>query len=156
MPRNWNPEDLCIIVPAVYSVDACLKELQIPLSGGNRETVKRWIKNLNLDTSHFTGQGHRKGSDTPVFEKIPLHQILIKNSTYTNSHRLKLRLISENYKQASCECCKLSNWLDSKIPLELHHKNGDRQDHTIDNLELLCPNCHALTDNYRAKNIQST
>ena len=50
--------------------------------------------------------------------------------------------------------CERSEWLGEPIPLELHHLNGERTDHRIDNLQLLCPNCHALTDTYRAKNKQ--
>ena len=43
--------------------------------------------------------------------------------------------------------------MDKPIPLELHHINGVHSDNRIENLQLLCPNCHALTDNYRCKNI---
>ncbi|MBK6998271.1 MAG: HNH endonuclease [Lewinellaceae bacterium] len=53
-----------------------------------------------------------------------------------------------------CENCDLTEWLASPIPLELHHKDGNRYNNAIENLLLLCPNCHALTDNYRAKNIK--
>ena len=49
---------------------------------------------------------------------------------------------------------QLKSWLGAKIPLELHHINGDNTDNRIENLQLLCPNCHALTDNYRGKNIK--
>jgi len=45
--------------------------------------------------------------------------------------------------------CQHTTWLDQPIPLELHHKDGDRTNNTLPNIELLCPNCHALTDNYR-------
>ncbi len=50
---------------------------------------------------------------------------------------------------------KLSLWLNKPIPLELHHKDGDNTNNELDNLELLCPNCHALTDNYRGRNKQA-
>ena len=52
-----------------------------------------------------------------------------------------------------CERCKLAQWCNNSIPLELHHINGVHSDNRIENLQLLCPNCHALTDNYRGKNI---
>jgi hypothetical protein len=155
MPRNWNPNDLLVIVPACLSIDGVLKELEIPLSGGNRETVKRWIKKLSLDTNHFTGQGHRKGSSIPVFEAATLTEILVENSGYTNTHRLKLRLIKEGLIEARCNCCKMTKWMNLDIPLELHHKDGVKNNHSFENLELLCPNCHAITDNYRAKNIRA-
>ena len=51
-----------------------------------------------------------------------------------------------------CECCKNTQWLTEPITLEVHHKNGDKCDNTLDNLILLCPNCHSYTDNYGSKN----
>lgn len=51
-----------------------------------------------------------------------------------------------------CECCKNSEWLSQPIKLEVHHINGDKRDNTEKNLQLLCPNCHAYTENYGTKN----
>lgn len=52
-----------------------------------------------------------------------------------------------------CENYKLTNWLNKPIPLEIHHKDGDHLNNDLENLQLLCPNCHAFTENYRGKNI---
>ena len=54
-----------------------------------------------------------------------------------------------------CECCGLSEWLSEPIKLEVHHIDGNHLNNEIDNLMLLCPNCHAQTDNWRAKNIKN-
>jgi len=70
------------------------------------------------------------------------------------SDLLKKRLLKENVKMHRCENCGLTEWLACPIPLEQHHKDGKRYNNAIENLLLLCPNCHALTDNYRAKNIK--
>lgn len=51
-----------------------------------------------------------------------------------------------------CSCCGLHEWNGLPIPLELDHINGDGTDNTLDNTRLLCPNCHAQTDNYKSKN----
>ena len=53
-----------------------------------------------------------------------------------------------------CECCKNTTWLNQPITLQIHHKNGNRKDNRLENLELLCPNCHSYTDNFGSKNIQ--
>jgi predicted HNH restriction endonuclease len=48
--------------------------------------------------------------------------------------------------------CGNTEWMGQKIPLEQHHKDGNSENNSKDNLELLCANCHALTKNYGAKN----
>ena len=85
-------------------------------------------------------------------EAKPLSEILVENSNY-QSFKLSQRLLKEGVKEHKCERCKRSEWEGVFIPLELHHLNGVRTDNRISNLQLLCPNCHALTDNYRGKNI---
>ena len=67
--------------------------------------------------------------------------------------KLKIRLLEENIKEHKCECCGLTKWNGLDIPLELHHKDGNRHNHNLENIQLLCPNCHAQTETYRSKNI---
>ena len=55
----------------------------------------------------------------------------------------------------ACENCGKKEWLGKPIPLEVHHLDGDKLNNELSNLQLLCPNCHALTDNYRGKNINN-
>lgn len=64
---------------------------------------------------------------------------------------VKRRLLKEGLKKPICENCGLSEWQGVEIPLEIHHIDGDKTNNTIENLQILCPNCHALTDNYRRK-----
>lgn len=70
-----------------------------------------------------------------------------------NRFHLKRRLIANGHRDAQCEECGLSEWRGDHLPLELHHVNGDRTDNRMENLQLLCPNCHSLTDTWggRAK-----
>lgn len=78
--------------------------------------------------------------------------IVVENSSYTSTFRLRNRLIEFGLKEAKCESCGLAEWLGKNIPLELHHANGVNNDHRLANLQLLYPNCHALTESYRGKN----
>lgn len=51
-----------------------------------------------------------------------------------------------------CTSCNNTEWMGKPIPLEIHHIDGDADNDTKDNLEQLCPNCHAITDNYKNRN----
>lgn len=54
-----------------------------------------------------------------------------------------------------CENCGISTWQDETIPLEVHHIDGNTTNNQLDNLMLLCPNCHSLTKTWRGKNINT-
>lgn len=66
--------------------------------------------------------------------------------------KLKLSLIEFGFKDYKCEICGNTTWFENKIPLEVHHIDGNDMNNCIENIQLLCPNCHTQTDNYRAKN----
>jgi len=77
-------------------------------------------------------------------KSIPLNNILVKNSNYSRTH-LKERLIKSGIKEYKCECCGISEWQGKTIALELHHINGINNDNRLENLQILCPNCHSQT-----------
>jgi 5-methylcytosine-specific restriction endonuclease McrA len=64
---------------------------------------------------------------------------------------LRKKLIQDGIKKEECEMCGISEWRGSKIVLELHHKDGNRHNNQINNLQILCPNCHSLTPNHSRK-----
>ena len=82
--------------------------------------------------------------------RLSMSDILTKNSGYSRS-RLKERLIENGLKEYKCECCGLTKWLDKPISLQLHHINGINNDNRLENLQLLCPNCHSQTENFFTK-----
>lgn len=75
------------------------------------------------------------------------------NNKKIGSHKLRLKLIRDGFKQHVCEGCSLTEWKGQPIPLELDHIDGDRYNNALENLRLLCPNCHALTPTNSGKNI---
>ena len=77
----------------------------------------------------------------------------IKGKHVANSKLFK-KILKEGLKERKCECCGNTTWNGVPIPLEVHHIDGDGSNNELDNLQLLCPNCHALTDNYCGKNIK--
>lgn len=150
-PRKWTEEQLIEAVKTSYSIRQVLSKLGLKEAGGNYRFVPKQIKKLNLDTSHFLGQGHNKGKN--FGPKRPIEDYL-SNKHSILSHKLKLRLIREGYFQHQCSSCLLESWLTKPIPLELDHIDGNHFNNNLTNIRLLCPNCHAQTSNYRGKNKQ--
>lgn len=115
--------------------------------GCNPKTINSVLERLGLKyDGNQSGKGYSKAK-----EKMTLVQYL-ENSKDIQSNKVRIKLLEEGYKEHKCEHCGLTEWLGNPIPLELHHKDGNRYNNSIENYELLCPNCYALTDSYRGKN----
>lgn len=93
----------------------------------------------------------RQGVTLKPRDRTDLQNILQGKCPGYHTNTLKKRLIASGIKEWRCERCQQTEWMGKPIPLELHHKNGNSNDHVLANLEILCPNCHAMTDNYRGK-----
>jgi 5-methylcytosine-specific restriction endonuclease McrA len=150
-PRTYTDEEFINAVKESGSIRQVLQRLNLREAGGNYQCAKERIKKLDLDTSHFHGQLWSKGKKLP---KLPIESYLVEGKL-TGSHKLKLRLLREGIKTHQCESCGIVEWMGSPAPLELDHINGNRYDNRLENLRLLCPNCHAQTDTYRGKNKSS-
>lgn len=149
---KWTDQEFIEAVKSSLSYADVLRKLNLKIAGSNYDTVKKNIKKFNLDTSHMTGSAWNQGAKYKQINPAQnLSKILVQNSTWTNTYHLKNRLFKEGIKEQKCECCGLTEWQGMPIALELHHVNGIKNDLRIENLQILCPNCHALTDNYRGK-----
>ncbi len=138
------------------SVRQVISRLGLIPAGGNYQQVKKYLEKHQIDTSHFTGQGWSKGKKRPFIPKRTLDAILVNDSDY-QSYKLKNRLYREGIKQPQCEECGWAKHsTDGRIPLELDHTNGNSRDNRIQNLRILCPNCHSLKLTHRGKNIKAS
>jgi hypothetical protein len=150
--RKYSRDQFIEAVRQAASYRQALSLLGLKAAGGNYATLRRRIKELNLDTSHMTGQTWNRGIAQAPHVDITEY---LSNLRPIQSYKLKRRLIREGYLEPQCHSCGLVVWKGQPIPLELEHINGDPQDNSLENLTLLCPNCHALTTTYRGKNKKS-
>lgn len=133
--RAYTDLEFIEAVRTSKSIAEVLRKINMKAAGGNYHTAHKKILQLELDTTHFTGQLWSKDvklKDYPDYKKI---------------ESCKKHLITERGRK--CECCTLAIWNNKDIPIEVHHIDGNRFNNNSTNLQLLCPNCHAQTDNYR-------
>ena len=141
--NSFSDEEFCQIVAESKSANDLKNKLGYgPVTGGAFPAIYERIYSLNLDTSHWVGQGWSKG-------KYDYSRYCNGGKIGTGARAINPIIALRGHK---CECCGLSEWNNKPIPLQLHHKDGDHYNNELDNLELLCPNCHAQTDSYCGKN----
>ena len=104
------------------------------------ETLNSYLEKMGIE---YSGNQGLKGQKEYI-GYIPAAEYASKPFG-VKSHILKEKLLREGIKKHQCECCHLITWNDKPIPLELHHKDGDHYNNDLDNLQILCPNCHAQT-----------
>jgi hypothetical protein len=153
--RRWSDDDLRRAVLMSKTHADTLRRLGLVPAGGNYALVQRRVRELALDTSHFVGKGWNVQGKFIRPIARPLAEVLVADRPAA-SHHLKWRLIRAGLKAAACEECGWAERrpLDGGIPLELDHRNGNRNDNRLENLRILCPNCHSLQPTHRGLNQQ--
>ena len=144
-----SDEEFKKIVANANTYSDCLRALGLTTRGGSSSDIlKKRIVELECSTAHF---GTKKAQSPNA--KYSLDEILVENSTYANISSLKTRLINENRLEYKCAFCgNKGEWRGQKLVLQLDHINGINNDHRIENLRFLCPNCHSITNTYAGKN----
>lgn len=122
------------------------------------KTMRRAAQLLLVDSRTFKKNAERFGlydGSGKGGGKFLLEDILAGKHPQYPTSKLSKRLVSSGLKEYKCEQCGIADWNNSAISLELNHIDGDNSNHSLDNLELLCPNCHSQTSTYRSKNVKN-
>lgn len=158
-PRGRHPIGLGVsrdrlraLVDAAETRDDVLDALGIEVTQNSRRRLARAIARMEIDTNALAPSRALGGASTPRRTRKPLEEYLQADTTVASSH-LRRRLVQEGVLPRRCTRCGGTEWEGSPMPLELDHVDGDRRNNRLDNLRLLCPNCHALTPTYRGRNI---
>lgn len=146
-----NDEEFKQIVKNSNNISDVCRKLDISIHQGNYITIKRRIKLLNIDTSHF----NRNIQNKRFNRSKPLQEILIQHSLYASSYHLKKRLIKENILKNECSICgQQPFWNGKSMIMILDHINGEHTDNRLENLRLVCPNCNSQLDTSNGKNVK--
>ena len=147
---KYTKELLETNVKDCYSFAELCRRLGLKPAGSNPKTLRKKMDEFGVDYSHFTGKAWNKNPENPVYRGKYLPKLCEHSSlSSANVKELVYRL---GLKENKCEICGVTEWLGNPIVCELHHINGDSTDNRIENLQILCPNCHSQTDNFRSRN----
>lgn len=127
------------------------QEIQRAYEGGMSQ---RECAELFGFTSATRFQAVVRGDIRPRPRAMPIEKLLVADRPQTNRTHLKMRLLAEGLKENRCERCGLDEWRGEPLNVQLHHINGVGKDNRLENIEFLCPNCHALTENWGGRNCE--
>ena len=156
--KDWL-EELC---RDSFSYAEVLRKAGRVQGGGSQQTLKNKIAEWGIDVSHFKGQHWAKGSTAKTNDALArmarknqrydLEELFCENSLATR-HTVRERILKDNLIEYKCALCgNTGQWLGKEIALQLDHINGIGNDHRLENLRWLCPNCHATTETFAGKN----
>lgn len=140
---DYDIEKTKVAVANNFSFVGAMRELGIPNKGGNHKTFKNFVRRNNIDTSHFD-----QYMSASIKEYVPANEYFNSKRKISSSKFLK-KLLKEGYKEYNCEVCGIKEWNGKPITLQLHHIDGDDTNNLLSNLQVICPNCHSQTDNFR-------
>lgn len=121
----------------------------------NYQTFVKYAKELGVYKPNQAGKGISR-TKADGRDKYPLQDILNGKYPHYSSHKLRVRLIKEGIKENKCECCGITEWNDKPISMHLDHINGNHYDNRLDNLQIVCPNCHSQTDTHGSKKLKAS
>lgn len=142
---DQDANNLRAVVARSYSYREVLASFGAEYTSAAYSRLKRALADNKISTAHFAPSTSRaNAANTKSLQELC-------SSSLTRNAVLKAALIRENVKQYKCESCGLAEWRDQPIVLELDHIDGNTLNNAVENLQLLCPNCHSQTPTWRGR-----
>jgi len=145
--KEKREKAVCELIKVKNNFSEVAKELNLSVGSNTYLEFKKIAKKYGLDTTHFNR--NRKSNQ---YKNSLKEEDIFKKESLIASSRISRYLFKFGIKERVCERCGRVEWEGEPIPLQVHHIDGDRTNNSVENLQILCPNCHALTDNYCGKN----
>jgi len=141
--KKINQEEFVKVCESSLSMSQASAKLKLHFN-----TFKKYALMFGCYKTNQSGKGLNK----KVEPKIKLEKIILGEHPEFQTYKLKNRLLKENIMKNVCNSCGIKDWMGIPLNMELDHIDGNRSNHRLENLRMLCPNCHAQTDTYRSKN----
>jgi len=152
---NLTPAQLQFLLDTSNSYSDVLRKIGLNPKGKNPETLKKVILDYKLDITQLDinrNNLYKKNGHNTVSKRQANLDDIFSGKKNMQSSRLLKKLVSNGLKEYVCECCGIQSWNNKPISLQLHHKDGNHNNNSLDNLEVLCTNCHSQTDTFAGKN----
>jgi hypothetical protein len=148
-PR-YTRQEAAAAAAASQSFSETLRKLGLRPAGGNHQSLRKQLERWGISTAHFDPAAARRAGGRQ--RATPLAEVLVEHSTFSRGH-LKERLYSSGLKERRCEICRQGpTWRGKEMALILDHINGVADDHRLENLRIVCPNCAATLETHCGRN----
>ena len=147
-----NEQLLREAVPSARGIADVIRMLGMDPTGARYRAVRAEIDRLGLDTSHFLGQAHYRG--TRSWARRSPESVLVYQPDQlgrSKTERVRRAMLDVGVPEVCAKCGTGPSWHGKTMTLEVDHISGDFRDNRRENLRFLCPNCHATTNTYCRK-----
>lgn len=148
---SYNKEELQQLANTSDSYADMLRKMEMCPHGGNPRTLKRILSEYEIDISKLNENRsdlQRRWAAATRKKITTRTEDILSGKAKCQTSKLLKRLVRESYKEMRCETCGISEWQGKPIVMQLHHIDGNRNNNSLNNLQVLCPNCHSQTDTF--------